>query len=116
MIKQIETETGTKTDKTMAYNFTGEIMGIGNCGAVKAEIQRSRKHSVPNVFGIIDWDKSNNNFNYCYQMINNQFYSLDNIILNPYLFIYYLCTQHSNKKENKLTFRINSLSLVRGKW
>ena len=94
MVKEIEAE----IDKEKISVFTNEIIGIGNCGAVKAEVKRLRKHSVPNVFGIIDWDCSDNGVDNIYQMIKGEAYALDNIVFNPYLFIYYLCTQYSDAK------------------
>ncbi|MES2208393.1 MAG: AAA family ATPase [Pseudomonadota bacterium] len=73
------------------------LNGMGNCEKVIAQVEELLKKGEHRTFGIIDWDLKNkkSKFNSIYVIAENDFYSIENIVLNPVILVFWQL--HKNK-------------------
>ena len=56
----------------------------GGSGQVQSIVQKLRDAGNSNIFGIIDWDLKNQSSDGIFVHLENEIYTLENVILNPY--------------------------------
>ena len=56
----------------------------GGSGQVKSIVEKLRKAGNSKIFGIIDWDLKNKSTDSIFVHLENEMYTLENVILSPY--------------------------------
>ncbi|URI11064.1 ATP-binding protein [Aquincola tertiaricarbonis] len=75
-------------------SFIEAVNGAGSCDQVSASVEALSPHHDANVWGVIDWDRTNRSSSRVLVHGESQFYSLENAVLNPvalgaYLTVYF---------------------------
>ncbi|MGI2193159.1 ATP-binding protein [Shewanella baltica] len=81
-----------------------EINGQGSCSSVKGQVSAFRSNNDFTVFGIIDRDKNNKSGNGLIVLCDNDFYAIDNMVLNPVAVLFFLYQECSQEKLFKDVF------------
>lgn len=89
-----------------------EINGQGSCSSVKGQVSAFRYNDDSTIYGIIDRDKNNKSENGLIVLCGNDFYAIDNVILNPVAVLFFLYQEFSQEKIFKNVFKELDYSLI----
>ncbi|WP_304636878.1 MULTISPECIES: ATP-binding protein [Pseudoalteromonas] len=89
-----------------------EINGQGSCSSVKGQVSAFRSNNDTRVYGIIDRDKNNKPGNGLIVLCDNDFYAIDNVVLNPVSVLFFLFQEFSQEYIFKSVFGELGYSLI----
>jgi predicted ATPase len=101
-------------DKSLHFIPSSVTKGnTGNCNQVKEIVNSMCNANSQTVYGIIDWDKTNNGNDKIFILGNKQRYSLENYILDPVIVVNFILREKIRKNnyfglsedENHMDFR-----------
>ena len=90
-----------KLNNEISLNFISSgVNGAGNCDQVKGVVNKLSHFGNKSIFGIVDWDKNNNNNGFIKVLGENQRYSIENYIFDPILISALLLRDRTISRED----------------
>jgi ABC-type branched-subunit amino acid transport system ATPase component len=99
LVEQLFAAHFKEIDTKTASNFFDALDGQGNCVQVLGQVESLRQQGNETVHGIIDWDYSNRASSGIHVLGIDQFYAIENALLNPLTLGLYLLKVHANNVQ-----------------